>query len=466
MKLTAITTSRSRKVNLGNYESADAFASATVELEPGDNPATVWNWAWATVQRQIIEQVELIKSGDKLMPIVRLQSRTRATFPSLGSIYKGSPKGTSTRGKWQGGDDLDYFRVELNDDELQAQFEELYGDKPTAIRCMLMADDIDEVFSAWQEVWNGRGECTHRCDGETIVYPREQRGKPCQSTECAPRGRLYIWLYELPRVGLVTSRTGSKYDIVGLTGNLHAIAAVAGQLNNIPLVLRRDDREIVNKITGKKETKSLLSLEIDGERWQSPALASDDDTIIVDTETGEIYDEPDPPQSEARAAAERLAPSGKTRLGAPSPLPRNQPAAERLEMWWGDEKPTKPTLGNRPWEPAEFRGALRYTAYQKAFRGGDGTADNGLRDLMIAEVDKLVGGGRADRIDFLRYIWGIKESANELTQRQVGATLDWVTGDASDDHKRLEISRVLVAVDEQRSADTSASPPENEEISL
>jgi len=171
-KVTTITVSRSGKFNIGNYESRDAFASATVELEDGDKLDEIYKMAWATVQRQIHEQEQIIRTGDAQMPIRDLQQG--AMFPIIGHVRKGAPKGENRPGK-----DLDYFRVEFDGGDaklMNEQFVKLYGKEPRELKIMLLDDNIDRVFDAWRETYVSGG-LTHRCDGEFIVYPPEARAK-------------------------------------------------------------------------------------------------------------------------------------------------------------------------------------------------------------------------------------------------------------------------------------------------
>jgi hypothetical protein len=313
MRIAQITVSRSAKINVGNYESRDAFASLTVELEPGDNIQDTLQRAWATAQAEIHEQEQLIRDGDLTMPIKGLTTRA-AGFPEIGHIRKGAPKGENRPGK-----DLDYFRVEFNDTDTNSptRFKEIYGNEPRAIRIMLPYDDIDQCFDAWREAYSA-GQLLHRCDGEVVHYPPSERGQPCllkdhqdKKRRCKPVGRLRVILPELARLGYMTVHTTSVYDLKNISANLAAIKQLAGRLTGIPMVLRRVEKEIstpTKEGKRKRYKKWLLFIEVEQtwvearlaglqetallEAGGTPMLASGEDDYIVDNDTGEIVEEP------------------------------------------------------------------------------------------------------------------------------------------------------------------------------
>lgn len=412
MRATSITVSREKTVRLRAYENEKVFANLQVELEAGDSLEEAYGAAWYEVQRQIHEQERIIREGDEDMPIKKLQSRRRARFPVLGNIRKGSPKGTSQTKGWQGGDELDHWRVEFDEPELQAAFDALYGDEPREIRCMLLYDTVDEVLHAWQESYNKKGELTHRCDGETMVFPPEKRGEPCTGG-CKPYARLYVWLYELPRVGCMRVRTTAQHDISWLTDTLVGIESVHGHLTGIPLVLKREEREIT-MLNKRRETRWMVGLEIDAERW-SGLDDADDAVPTIDEETGEVLDEqPAPPQK-----------SPRERLGGTEADDSLTPLA-----WWGDAPPEKPELGERPWSAEETRLALRYNAYLRANKDGDKVATNSFRGLMVGNLDKALDG-KDNRHAFLEYVYG-SASSTGMTECQCAIILDWLTAEKTD----------------------------------
>lgn len=418
MRATSITVSRSAKINIGNYESRDAFASIQIELEAGDSLEEAYGAAWYEVQRQIHEQENIIRNGDEDMPIKKLQSRRRARFPVLGNIRKGSPKGTSQTKGWQGGDELDHWRVEFDEPELQAAFDALYGDEPREIRCMLLYDTVDEVLHAWQESYNSKGELTHRCDGETMVFPADKRGQPCTGG-CKPYARLYVWLYELPRVGCMRVRTTAQHDISWLTDALVGIESVHGRLTGIPLILKREEREIT-MLNNQREKRWMVGLEIDAERWSG---LDDADAPIVDQETGEVLDEPPAPEKAnafANPPRERLA--GTEADDSLTPL-----------AWWGDAPPEKPELADpnaRPRRAEDTRAVLRWFAYHEAQKNGDKPANNGLRGLTVGELNKALESDE-QRHAFLEYVFG-EPSSKALTEKQCAVILQWLTAEKKD----------------------------------
>lgn len=220
------------------------------------------------------------------MPIVGLTDQA-PSFPEIGHIRKGAPKGDNRPGK-----DLDYFRVEFNDTDANSEtrFKELYGDKPRAIRVMLPYDDIDLFFDAWHEKYTA-GKLEHRCDGEIVHYPPSERGQPCTiknhadaKQRCKPVGRLRVIVEGLDRLGYLTVHTTSKYDLLNLSKNLAAIKQFFGRLTGIPLVLRRVEKNISTP-TGKRYKKWLLFFEVSPE-WVQPRLAALRESALLEVSGG------------------------------------------------------------------------------------------------------------------------------------------------------------------------------------
>jgi len=249
------------------------------------------------------------------MPIKGLTDQERPTFPKVGDIRKGAPKGEKRPGR-----DLDYFRyVPIEGEEEAAEtFHAYYGNEPREINIFLPFDDVDRNFEAWMEAHTA-GALQCRGDGETCHLWRDEGGemhrepRPCGEYDickgCKATGRLKVIIPELRRLAYVTVHTTSKWDISEITENLRALRQLMDNgLKGIPLVLKRRPREISTpRDNGKRVrmTKWLLSIEAD-QRWVDQSLrqleyaatpgpprleAGEDEGRGIDLLTGEIVDD-------------------------------------------------------------------------------------------------------------------------------------------------------------------------------
>jgi hypothetical protein len=211
------------------------------------------------------------------MPIKGLTDRT-ASFPKLGTIRKGAPK-TGNRP----GQDLDYFRFDSADAELEKAFLEIYDQQPREINVFLPYKTTEQNFSSWMEEW-AASSLLRRCDGENqVIWLNDDKRtygkgrKACLGcdgkTGCKPSGRLFVVIPELKRLGYVEVQTHSKWDIMGLTENLVAIEQATGDLRGIPFKLCRRLRNISTpRDNGRaRADKWLLALEV-APQWSSKVL--------------------------------------------------------------------------------------------------------------------------------------------------------------------------------------------------
>jgi len=232
------------------------------------------------------------------MPIVGLTDRG-ANFPEIGNIRKGDWIDDDKGGHFV---DLDYFRVEFNDEKAIARFAELYPDKPTEIKFVLPFNNINRVWDAWKEAYTGGrdarrkgGQLIARSDGEYMAYwmnvqngelmvlngvdkngnkvanpPGDVVGsyvsqfgkKAGQRIEVKLEnyGRLKIVIWELARTAYVTVHTGSTWDILNISQQLEAVKKINhGVIAGVPLILRRRNKW-VNTPVGR-QLKSLISVE-------------------------------------------------------------------------------------------------------------------------------------------------------------------------------------------------------------
>lgn len=227
------------------------------------------------------------------MPIIGLTDRGVA-FPEIGHIRKGGKKKPD-----RPGEDLHYFRIELDEREKEATelLLSTYGNEPAELPVILPFDDIDRVWDAWREAYVA-GALTHRCDGEYIVYAiNSKTGETvirsgldvkgqrmlCQlknyevpERRCKPTGRLKVIVPVLKRMAYLTVHTTSMHDIANISSQLAAIKELNhGHIAGVPLVLRRRPVEISTP-SGKngqraRREKWLISIEADPE-WVARSI--------------------------------------------------------------------------------------------------------------------------------------------------------------------------------------------------
>lgn len=235
-----------------------------------------------------------------------------ASFPQIGTLRKGAPKPEKGPGR-----DLKHFRFDSDDADATERFHLVYGDEPTSVRVFLPFRTAAENFEAWQEHWTA-GALQHRCDGETCVLwltPRHtysQDARPCphlnvardERDRCKPAGRLKVIIPELRRLAYVTVLTSSIHDIMELSAQIEALEAFRGDLRGIPLILRRQPREISTPsgTDGKRRRmeKWLLSIEA-APTWVDLQLQAQEQAALpapmkllpapsANSLTGEIWD--------------------------------------------------------------------------------------------------------------------------------------------------------------------------------
>lgn len=250
----------------------------------------------------------------------------------LGVLRKGAAnpnKGTSASNKLV---DLTHFRFDSEgDDALAEAFASVFGDEPNYIKGFLPYKTTDENFQAWREEYSATS-MVHRCDGETI-WERDASGVlyktdvPCpyinrrsEKSACRQVGRLSLVLPDLAkaahRFGETTIITRSYWDIASIDRCLRYYEMLAGgDLRGIPFVFSRQPRKVTVSYNGKKSKaeKWLIFIE-PGPEWVRRQLevahakaigahlealpapqdneGDDEDGIIIDSDTGEVFDAP------------------------------------------------------------------------------------------------------------------------------------------------------------------------------
>lgn len=231
-----------------------------------------------------------------MSPIKGLTNRP-AMFPEIGQIRKGSPKDASG----QMGRDLTYFRIEVDEKEIDTQkaIIEKYGEKPTELPIVLAFNEVERVWDAWYEAYTA-GRLVARADGEFYTYKIDTKtgevltkGDPMPfdkddvvgyytskndkqvPIKCKPVGRLRVVLPDLQRLAYFTVMTTSIHDIINISSQIEAIATFnSGRIASVPLILKRRPKEIsCPKPDGSRAryTKWMLSIEADPQ-WVALSL--------------------------------------------------------------------------------------------------------------------------------------------------------------------------------------------------
>jgi len=271
------------------------------------------------------------------MPIKGLTDRGLA-LPEIGQIRKGAKKDPSAN---RPGADLTYFRVEFaeGEEKAAAQFAQVYGQKPNAIRVILPFNEIERMWDAWKEAYTA-GRMVARSDGEYVSYMLDNKGEivvhnwldkngnkmPHPQDNVAGydyknnpvkfknTGRLKVIVPDLSRAAYLTVMTTSTHDIGNISDQLGAFKELNhGQLAGIPFILRRRAKLVsMPKPDGTRVRvrKFLISIEVDPEwakakfgelnalalpDFDGKLLTSGEDIQDVETE----YDEDDEIVSEA-----------------------------------------------------------------------------------------------------------------------------------------------------------------------
>lgn len=231
-----------------------------------------------------------------MSPIKGLTNRP-AMFPEIGQIRKGSPKDANG----QMGRDLTYFRIEIDEKEVDTKkaIIEKYGERPTELPIVLAFNEVERVWDAWYEAYTA-GRLVARADGEFFTYKIDvQTGEVLTKNEripfdkdtpvgfytsqkgkqvpifCKPVGRLRVVLPDLQRLAYFTVMTTSIHDIINISSQIEAIATFnMGRIASVPLILKRRPKEIsCPKLDGTRAryTKWMLSIEADPQ-WVALSL--------------------------------------------------------------------------------------------------------------------------------------------------------------------------------------------------
>lgn len=387
------------------------------------------------------------------MPIKTLQTNRQAQFPVIGKLRKGGAKPEKGNAP---GKDLDHFRFVTDDRNAAEAFLAYYGPEPTEISVFLPFATAAENFDAWMEEYTA-GAMLRRCDGETMVFHRDDKNNPVLAPEpcrkacglaclCKQVGRLKVIIPQLARLAWVMVETHSVYDIIGLTENLQAIEALRGDLRGIPMILSRRPREISTPgQDGKRvrRTKSLLFIEPDpswvARQLESMRLAALP-IIDVDVDAGGRYlevdedaeiddwDEPEHEHEPGQTVQAQKPAQQPQRAPQPTQAPRQAPTTATTKP----AAQTQHKNGNGNRQPAQ--GSLL-----------DGT----IRGSALVEEWAQKGGEAA-------YVWAVDQGAFDDTAT-AKATLVWIVnqyfgGELKKSNAKAVFSKFLLVCQERIAA--------------
>jgi hypothetical protein len=238
--------------------------------------------------------------------IIGLTDDIQPRLTRLGKLRKGGDKTTNGFGP-----DLDHFRFTSDRPEIVTAFERAFGKAPRSVLVYTFAENTEQVFSTWCEIWDKSG-LVHRCDGQTMSVWRngdkyERGAKPCAGghDKGYPRndavGRLEVVVPELIEagfVGTVTMETHSLNDIISISSSLEYVRVQRKTLAGAAFNLRRVSENISvpgwgdRKGQRNRADKWLVKLDPVAE-FALRQLAQVSEFLIeaprqVDGETGEI----------------------------------------------------------------------------------------------------------------------------------------------------------------------------------
>lgn len=297
------------------------------------------------------------------MQIKRLTVDATPRIIPIGKLRKGGEKPANGVGK-----ELDYWRYTSDTHpESVVAFNEIFGDKPKAIRVYLPFQSVDDNFMSAMEAYTA-SRLQHRCDGEYVVLQYDQKTKSYDQPEygkvkcpgsCKEVGRLQVilpdlWLKGFP--GIVTVETHSQFDIMRLYAQLNAWYSgkdakgmLRGDLSGTEMILFRYPEMIPTPSHGRQK-KYLVGLKLSHEYIQAQIhlmeqqkaafllnagieLLGDgsiDADYTIDEDTGEIIDElpaviqPDEVKLSARDDYEmHILPAEPTKPKTEAPKPTN-----------------------------------------------------------------------------------------------------------------------------------------------
>jgi len=158
--------------------------------------------------------------------------------------------------------DVSYFIV-------PPEVQRVYGEKPTELEVMLPINDIPTIFPQALRWWGVNGL---KCEGNRIEASRWDeatrqwmvRDCPCEELkgpdnpdgQCNKQGTLYVMLHRLNMGGVYRIVTGSSNTLIDVSSGLEFAKELLGRFALVPLILKREKREITYTDNKGKQHKS------------------------------------------------------------------------------------------------------------------------------------------------------------------------------------------------------------------
>lgn len=390
------------------------------------------------------------------MPIKGVTYREER-FPEIGHIRKGSPKNENGHI----GKDLDYFRVTFDAREVDAakKFQSIYGDKPQEINVVLAFDEVDKVWDAYLEAYVA-GRMVARSDGEKYLYLVDTKtgevviknGEPYRAykegevigtytnsntkkTEkiiAKPVGRLRVVIPELQRLAYLTVLTSSIHDIVNISSQIKAIAAInGGKISGIHMTLKRRPKEIsIPRADGTRAryVKWMLSIEASpewvGAKLSTMAALSMPESAVGYLPAGELPAKPEIANESVMDEPyhDEEIPDDEIQDGDFEDAPSEPPAQSQPQ----DQQKTAETI----YEPAQLKARLAQEEdrYEELIARGEAMT-NGQEGILInTHIEQAFKGDKdaaAKRHAVLEYLTG-SPSVNSLNGPMKLALKHWL----------------------------------------
>lgn len=226
---------------------------------------------------------------------------------------------------------LDYFRVDPEDEvtapESAASFLEVYGDRPTRLRCQLPGRTISDVWEGAYRLYGTR-KLKRICDGQTCDVRTATGGwasEPCVCTarmlpkdsndRCKLGWTLTVLLPEVRGIGVWQITTGSEISVDRISGWLQLMEKVTGGdlamieffLELVPVDVTPDGRTktvyVLNaqavgaspeQLTSGQAGRAVAALPSGIDLPSTPAPAVDSDDAVAGDVVDEGSDDPAP----------------------------------------------------------------------------------------------------------------------------------------------------------------------------
>lgn len=178
----------------------------------------------------------------------------------------------------------DYFTFHCSSEVLVKRFRDLYGEKPAAVRIMLLSENIDKVFPNSLTWYTGMlARCTGDNQSATRMWkdvaPQIQRQLaapvspftkvtipcPCdrKGDTCTLKGRFNVMLPEIQPAAKVEVITGSIANLKEIRGVLRSYKEMLGRISFVPFTLSR--HAVRMQYQGKSAVQYLIQLLYEGD---------------------------------------------------------------------------------------------------------------------------------------------------------------------------------------------------------